>query len=61
MCLPEGNPLPTSYNVVSCSKCGFTYANVNATQKDYDNYYKNYNVYAENNDLKVEEQGMEQQ
>ena len=52
MCLQEGNPLPSTYNVVSCLECGFTYADVNATQKEYDYYYSNYNVYTENNSLK---------
>ncbi|MCI9138307.1 MAG: methyltransferase domain-containing protein [Lachnospiraceae bacterium] len=51
--LGENNPLPLSYNVVCCSSCGFAYADVHATQKEYDQYYRECNMYAENAALKV--------
>lgn len=38
--------LPNSYDVVCCEKCGFCYADTTATMKDYDDYYKNCNVYS---------------
>lgn len=41
----DGNPLPDRYDVVSCSSCGFCFADVNATQKNYDEYYKNMSKY----------------
>ncbi len=39
--------LPNSYDVVSCKKCGFCYADTTATMADYDDYYKNCNIYSE--------------
>jgi len=53
MTLPEGCPLPESYNIVACSHCGFCYADTSATLSDYDTYYANYNNYSgqENNRL----------
>lgn len=53
--LGENNPLPLSYDVVCCSKCGFAYGDVDATQKEYDQYYRECNMYAENAALKVTE------
>lgn len=50
--LPNGNPLPEQYDVVCCKNCGFTYANVDADQDVYNDYYANYNMYAENAALK---------
>lgn len=52
MNLQDGCGLPDSYDVVCCAECGFAYADVDASQEIYDEYYKNYNVYAENNSLK---------
>lgn len=52
--LPEGNPLPRQYDVVCCSKCGFSYANVGANQNVYNEYYENYNIYAEDSQIKYE-------
>lgn len=43
--IPDGYPLPASYNVVSCNNCGFVYADTPAKQKDYDLYYKNFSKY----------------
>lgn len=60
MCLPEGYSLPASYDVVCCRKCGFTFADVNAAQKDYDDYYCNHNVYAEDAEIKHTDENMEQ-
>lgn len=31
--------LPSSYDLVSCDKCGFVYADTSAEQSDYDKYY----------------------
>lgn len=50
--LPKGNPLPREYDVVCCAECGFAYANVNANQDVYNDYYANYNMYAEDAQLK---------
>lgn len=51
--LPEGNLLPEKYEVVCCTKCGFAYANVDADQNVYNEYYTNYNMYSENAQLKL--------
>lgn len=59
MCLPEGFSLPAEYDVVCCKECGFTFADVNATQKDYDAYYCNHNVYAEDVDIKQTDENMD--
>ncbi len=53
--LGEKNPLPLSYDVICCSNCGFAYADVDASQKIYDEYYRECNMYAENSTLKVAE------
>jgi len=42
----RGFALPNTYEIVSCEKCGFCYANTKATLDDYDYYYKNYNIYS---------------
>lgn len=49
----EENPLPHSYDVACCSQCGFTYADVAVSQKEYDEYYRNCNMYAHNASLKM--------
>ena len=33
------NPLPSSYDLVICSKCSFVFADVAASQKNYDDFY----------------------
>ena len=43
--LDQNNPLPLSYDVISCSQCGFIYADVKASQKDYNKYYKDFSKY----------------
>ncbi|MCB6198673.1 MAG: class I SAM-dependent methyltransferase [Anaerobutyricum soehngenii] len=54
MMLPKGVPLPNEYMVVACGKCGFSFADVNAKQADYDLYYKNFNMYSSSSELKNE-------
>lgn len=43
--LPEDHPLTAGYDVVSCSACGFVYADTEATQADYDRFYARYSKY----------------
>lgn len=43
--MPEGHPLPESYDVVCCTRCGFVYADTSAKQKDYDLYYERFSKY----------------
>ena len=45
----EGYPLPESYDVVCCTKCGFVYADTSARQKDYDLYYQSFSKYEDPN------------
>ena len=52
MFLPEGNLLPKQYDIVCCDKCGFTFAEMEANQEIYNDYYKKCNVYAESADIK---------
>ncbi len=52
MCHLEGSPLPTTYPVVSCETCGFTFADVEATQQVYNEYYTNYNIHSEDSAVK---------
>lgn len=35
----QGSPLPSRYDIVSCVQCSFVFADVNASQSDYDAYY----------------------
>ncbi len=37
--LDDNNPLPEEYDVVCCMQCRFIYADVDATQEDYNKYY----------------------
>ncbi len=39
MKLPQDVRLPDEYDVVTCEKCGFAYADVDATQDTYNTYY----------------------
>lgn len=41
----DASPLPTSYDVVACTNCGFSYADTPASQADYDQYYRDYSKY----------------
>ena len=43
--LDDNNPLPSSYDVVSCTQCSFVYADVDASQEDYNKYYENFSKY----------------
>lgn len=45
--LPEGHPLPGSYDVACCVGCGFVYADTPASQATYDRYYKEFSKYEE--------------
>lgn len=47
--IPEKNILPSSYDLVCCEKCGFVYADVLASQSDYDFYYKELSKYEDKN------------
>lgn len=53
MILPQNIPLPSQYDIVTCTRCGFCYADTPATQAEYDTYYSSYNNYSgqENNKL----------
>lgn len=53
MKLPENVMLPDEYDVVSCSQCGFAYADVNVSQKEYNTYYGLCNIYSKNAPLKA--------
>ena len=46
MTLPEGTILPEQYDIVSCTECGFCYADTSAKKEDYDAYYTLYNSYS---------------
>lgn len=52
MMLPKEMPLPGNYNVVSCNKCGFAFADTKATQADYNRYYKECNMYSDTTGIK---------
>lgn len=52
-------PIPSEYDVVVCEKCGFCFADADATQTDYNTYYRDYNVYSNSGILKQEELGKE--
>ncbi len=43
--LDDKNPLPDQYDVVCCSQCSFIYADVDATQEDYNKYYEDFSKY----------------
>ena len=43
--LPAGHPLTSGYNVVCCAQCGFVYADISATQADYDLFYEKHSIY----------------
>ena len=52
MSLPDKFPIPRAYDVVSCPGCGFTYADVNACQTDYNQYYATGNMYSEYSEIR---------
>lgn len=43
--LPAESPLPDQYDVVSCTRCAFVYADTLATQADYDRHYALHSKY----------------
>jgi 2-polyprenyl-3-methyl-5-hydroxy-6-metoxy-1,4-benzoquinol methylase len=43
--VPEGYPLPATYDVVVCRRCSFVYADPQATQQDYDYFYTDWSKY----------------
>ena len=45
--LPEGHPLNNGYDVVSCKKCGFVFADIQVTQKAYDVFYARFSKYGD--------------
>lgn len=45
MKMPEYCNLPETYDIVCCGICGSCYANTSASADDYENYYKNHNIY----------------
>lgn len=47
--LPKEHPLPISYDVVTCSKCGFVFADSSGHQNDYDLFYKDFSKYEYSN------------
>lgn len=53
MQLPEHVILPNEYDVICCDNCGFTYADVDASQDDYNLYYEDSNMYSEDAALKA--------
>jgi SAM-dependent methyltransferase len=46
--LRVGHPLADRYDVVSCNRCGFVYADTPSPQSDYDRYYADLSKYADN-------------
>lgn len=43
--IPERYPIPKSYDIVECQKCGFVYADTSASQADYDRFYTDLSKY----------------
>jgi SAM-dependent methyltransferase len=43
--LEDGHPLSDGYDVVDCAACGFVYADVSASQADYDAFYAELSKY----------------
>ncbi len=52
MALSKEVKLPTQYDIVACSKCGFTYADTSSKQEDYNDYYASDNCYADEGEVK---------
>lgn len=49
----ENEYLPHHYNIVCCNSCGFTFADSEASQDDYNRYYANCDEYAEDDSVKL--------
>lgn len=47
MKVPKNYRLPEHYHVVECQRCGFVYADTQATMEDYDWYYSHCNFYGD--------------
>jgi 2-polyprenyl-3-methyl-5-hydroxy-6-metoxy-1,4-benzoquinol methylase len=47
--VPEHYPLPPAYDILTCRRCGFVYADPPATQKDYDRFYSDWSKYDDQN------------
>ena len=45
--VPNGYPLPAAYDVLICRRCGFSYADPQASQQDYDYFYSDWSKYAD--------------
>lgn len=43
--LHEEHPLSSGYDVVTCTSCGFVYADTSVTQADYDRFYAEHSKY----------------
>ena len=43
--VPDGYPLPATYDVRICRRCGFAYADPHATQQNYDFFYSEWSKY----------------
>lgn len=42
---PQGHPISEGYDLAVCENCGFVYAQINAAQEDYDEYYEKVSKY----------------
>lgn len=51
----ENYPLPCKNDIVLCKKCGFVYADNDASQDNYDRYYKYNNTYNYSDEVKYNE------
>ncbi len=47
--LHKEHPLPNSYDIVACSRCGFVFVDSSAHQNDYNLFYKNFSKYEYSN------------
>lgn len=47
--VPDEYPLPAAYDVLTCRRCGFVYADPPATQQDYDRFYGQWSKYDDGN------------
>jgi len=47
--LPSGSPLPSEYEIVCCTLCGFVYADTTVLQTTYDQYYHELSKYEDKN------------
>lgn len=52
MALGENVKLPKEYDIVACINCGFTFADTESLQDDYNEYYASDNCYAYDGEIK---------